>query len=217
MKTVNYKVGYTFIAKYLKMIMKCEKRKVYSGVFSVTFFAFRAPFFAFCISKHFAPGLAWKLKGLCGLFFRGFNKTQNLHEMRKVYSECFVFCGVFHKNNRKIPVKCEIRKEYSWPKVLYTQTNYRQTKQFVLGAQLIKFPQIWDEQRTPGASNSLCVRAKNQQISVSGEWYANCSWTAQCRFAVPSTHMRIWFANRLRAVCKPFGTLVYTRLFDYVL
>ncbi len=35
---------------------------------------------------------------------------------------------------------------------------------------------------------------------------------AQHRFAVPSTHVHIWFANHLRAVCKPFSALVYTRL-----
>ncbi len=34
---------------------------------------------------------------------------QNLHEMRKVYSECFVFCGVFCENTR------EMRKVYSRP------------------------------------------------------------------------------------------------------
>ncbi len=42
-----------------------------------------------------------------------------------------------------------------------------------------------------GASSSLCVRAKNQQILVHGEWYANRLQTAQRRFAVPSTHTRI--------------------------
>ncbi len=35
---------------------------------------------------------------------------QNSPEMRKVYSECFVFRGVFHKNTR------EMRKVYSQPK-----------------------------------------------------------------------------------------------------
>ncbi len=43
-------------------------------------------------------------------------------------------------------------------------------------------------------------------------WFANHSQTAQCRFAVPSIHMRIWFVNCLQAVCKPFGALIYTRL-----
>ncbi len=62
------------------------------------------------------------------------------------------------------------------------------------------------------ASSSLCVRAKNQQISVCGEWYANHLRMAQHRFAVPFTHTRIWFANCLRVVREPFGALVYTRL-----
>ncbi len=55
---------------------------------------------------------ARKLKGFCGLFFRCINKTRNLHEVRKVYSECFVFRGVFRKNFREIPAKCELRKKH---------------------------------------------------------------------------------------------------------
>ncbi len=78
---------------------KCEKRKVYSGIFQVTFFAFRTPFFTFCISQHFTPGstFAQKLKGFRGLFLRGINKAWNSPEMRKVHSEYFVFCSVFRK------------------------------------------------------------------------------------------------------------------------
>ncbi len=67
-------------------------------------------------------------------------------------------------------------------------------------------------ERTPGASSSLCVHTKNQQISVRGKQYANRLWMVLRRFAVPSIHTRIWFANRLRAVRKPFSVLVYTRL-----
>ncbi len=36
-----------------------EKRKVYNEVFRVTFFPFCTFFFAFCISQHFASGLAF--------------------------------------------------------------------------------------------------------------------------------------------------------------
>ncbi len=50
-------------------------------------------------------------KGFHDLFFRGINKTRNSSEMRKMYSECFAFCGVFYE----IPVKCEKWKVYSWP------------------------------------------------------------------------------------------------------
>ncbi len=39
----------------------------------------------------------------------------NSPEIRKVYSECFVFCGVFHENICKIHAKCETRKVYSQP------------------------------------------------------------------------------------------------------
>ncbi len=53
-KTCN--VGYTLIVKYVKMGAKCEKRKVYSGVFRATVFAVRAPFFALGISQHFMRG-----------------------------------------------------------------------------------------------------------------------------------------------------------------
>ncbi len=78
-----------------------QKKKVYSGVF-------RATFFACCISQHFEPGLAfaWKLKGFCGLFFCGINKTRNSHEMRKVYSKCFIFYCVFH-GKHSWNAKCE--------------------------------------------------------------------------------------------------------------
>ncbi len=65
---------------------------------------------------------------------------------------------------------------------------------------------------TPNASSSLYVRVKNRQILVHGEQYAKRPRMAQCRFAVPSTHTRIWFGNRSRVVCEPFGTLVYMRL-----
>ncbi len=51
-----------------------------------------------------------------------------------------------------------------------------------------------------GASNSLCVRTKKQQILIRGEWYANCSQMAKHRFAVPSTNTCIWFANHLQTI-----------------
>ncbi len=51
------------------MFAKCEKRKVYSGVFCVTFFAFCGPFFHFL---NFAPesAFAQKVKGFRSLIFR---------------------------------------------------------------------------------------------------------------------------------------------------
>ncbi len=99
--------------KYAKMIAKCEKQKVFSGVFRVTFFVFRASFF----TSHFTTRSAFtqKVNEFCGLFFRGINKTRNLYDIRKVYSEYFIFRGAFRKNIREIPVKCEIRKVYSRP------------------------------------------------------------------------------------------------------
>ncbi len=45
----------------------------------------------------------------------------------KVYSECFVFCGVFRKNIPEIPAKCEIRKVYSRPYILlHNATVFRE-------------------------------------------------------------------------------------------
>ncbi len=75
---------------------------MYSGLFHVTFFIFR-------ILQHFVPksAFAQKVKRLLGLFFCVINKTHNSHEIREVYSECFVFRGVFRKNIRKIPVNYE--------------------------------------------------------------------------------------------------------------
>ncbi len=86
----------------------------------------------------------------------------------------------------------------------------------IFGAWLINFLRTWGEQRTPGASGSLCVHAKNRQILVRNKQYANHSRMAQCRFAVPSIHTHIWFTNCSRAVRESFGVLVYTRLKDQV-
>ncbi len=60
-----------------------EKQKIYSGVFRVTFFVFHTLFFAFCISQHFVPELAFtrEVKGFRSLFFSCIIKTRNLHEM----------------------------------------------------------------------------------------------------------------------------------------
>ncbi len=74
-----------------------RKTKSVYRVFCVTFFPS-------CISQHFLPWLAFtqKVKGFHGIFFHGINKTQNSHEMWILYSECYVFRGVFHKNTRKM-------------------------------------------------------------------------------------------------------------------
>ncbi len=89
------------------------------------FFAFCAVSFTFCISQHFAPGSAFarKVKWFRDLFFCGINKARNLHEIWKVYSECFVFPGVFRKTIHEIPAKCEIRKVYSQPKNIEKTVN----------------------------------------------------------------------------------------------
>ncbi len=68
-------------------------------------------------------------------------------------------------------------------------------------AGLINFSWTWGEQRTPGASSSLCVRPKTRQILVRGKWYANRLQTTQHRFALQSTHTHIWFANHLVRSC----------------
>ncbi len=121
-RCASCKASYTLTAKYVKTIAKCEKWEVYCGVFRFTFFAVytgvgiraksqRILWFIFSWSA-----FVRKVKGFCGLFFRGINKTQNSYEIRKWYSECFVF----RKNIRKIPAKCEIRKVYSQHKGLCT-------------------------------------------------------------------------------------------------
>ncbi len=79
-----------------------KKRKVYSGLFCVTFLLF--PFCA-RVDIH-----AKTQKDFVVYFFHSINKTWNSHEMQKVFSECFVFCASFCKNIREIPAKCEIQK-----------------------------------------------------------------------------------------------------------
>ncbi len=89
------KASYTLIAKYAKMGVKCEKWKVYGGVFRATFLHF-APLFSL-----FVPGSAFvrKLRRFHGLFFHSIKEAWNSHEMRRVHSECFVFCGVFREKH----------------------------------------------------------------------------------------------------------------------
>ncbi len=72
---------------------------------------------------------------------------------------------------------------------------------------VINFSPTWGEQRIPGAWKGhracpvLFVFAQKTQILIHGEQYANYSWMAQRRFAVPSTHMHIWFANHSVRSC----------------
>ncbi len=58
-------------------------------------------------SSHFTSGsaLAQKLKGFRGLFFRSINKTQNSHEMWKMYCECCIFRGVLLVKCRMLSVQ----------------------------------------------------------------------------------------------------------------
>ncbi len=73
-----------------------EKQKVYSGIFRITSFAFRAPFFAFLIS-HQGRHSHEKSKDFVIYFLTALIK----HEIRMKYEKCFVFRDMFHK----IPTK----------------------------------------------------------------------------------------------------------------
>ncbi len=59
------------IFTYLRLVYTyrkiCENIRVYSEVFCITFFAFRASFFVFCILQRFVPRLAFaqKVNGFC--------------------------------------------------------------------------------------------------------------------------------------------------------
>ncbi len=97
---------YTY-RKIRENIRKMRKMKsVWRGISCHFFFAFYASFFAFRISQHFVPGSAFaqKVKGFRSLFFCDINKIRSSHEIRKAYSERFVF----RENTYKIPAKCEI-------------------------------------------------------------------------------------------------------------
>ncbi len=63
-----------------------------------------------------------------------------------------------------------------------------------------------------GAHNSPCVRIRNLQILVCGNWHANCMQTAQRMFAVLSTRTRIWCTNLLQTICGQFSSQVCTSL-----
>ncbi len=102
------KAGYTLIAKYAKMNAKCEKQKVHSRVFHVTFFAFHVPFFSFRILQHFVPGSAFvqKLKGFRGLFFAALVK----HEIRLKCKKCILSVSYFVVCFAKYPQNAEFEK-----------------------------------------------------------------------------------------------------------
>ncbi len=148
------------------MGVKYEKQKLYSGVCRVTFFVFRAPFYTFCILQHFAPGSAfvWKLKGFRGLFFCGINKTRNSPEMRKVYSECFIFCGVFCENIREIPAKCEIRKVYNQPNEL--QLNETWITRFLFLEYFDRSRIVFDNRPFSYKNLSLALQKRNAETQI---------------------------------------------------
>ncbi len=94
-------------------------------------------------------------------------------------------------------------------KVLYTGANYRGTKQFTIGARLIYFPRKDTRrmQRTPVASNSLCVRAKNKKPTNFSSLRMVCepftdSAAQVCSPVYTYSHLvRKWFANCLVRSC----------------
>ncbi len=76
-----------------KRSRNAKNKKCIAGYIASLFSRFVLPFFTFRTLQHFTPGSAFaqNIKGFCGLLFCGINKTRNSHEIRKVYSECFVF------------------------------------------------------------------------------------------------------------------------------
>ncbi len=73
--------------------------------------------------SYFVSGSAFtrKVKGFCSLFFRGINKTQNSHEIRKVYSECFVFVVCFAKTLATYTQNTKRVWPYNWSKLKPTE------------------------------------------------------------------------------------------------
>ncbi len=64
---------------------------------------------------------------------------------------------------------------------------------------LINFPQTWGEQRTPGAWKEHPAHSVLFVFTQKTNKYR--LRTVQRRFAVPSTHTRIWFANHSTRSC----------------
>ncbi len=91
---------------------KCKKQKVYSKVFCATFFAFHIPFFAFCISQHFAPGSAftWKVKGFHGLLFAALIKLETHMKCEKYIGSVSYFVVWFTKTFVKYPRNAKYEK-----------------------------------------------------------------------------------------------------------
>ncbi len=89
----NHKAGYTLIAKYVKIIRKCKKRKVYSEVFRVTFFVFRDPFslFTFHSILHQGRHSREKSKDFVVYFFAASIK----HKIHTKYEKCMLSVSYF--------------------------------------------------------------------------------------------------------------------------
>ncbi len=70
----------------LRLIAKCEKQKMYSVVFRVTFFTSCALFFTFHFLQHFAPGSAFarKVKDFAVYFLGALIKTKFAWNMKSV-------------------------------------------------------------------------------------------------------------------------------------
>ncbi len=93
-------------AMYLSQNMQKRSRKMKSVQRGILYHFFRVscPFLCFSHFATFHPriGIRAKSQKNSCFFFRGINKIRNLYEIRKVYNECYVFCGEFRKNQSYI-------------------------------------------------------------------------------------------------------------------
>ncbi len=90
-----------FVKHQRKHSTHCPSFVAFSSVH--LFFAAAREWCVAGFSQYFAPRSAFvrKVKGFRGLlFFLCINRMRNLHGIRKVYSKCFVFHGVFCENIR---------------------------------------------------------------------------------------------------------------------
>ncbi len=189
------------------------------GYFTPLFSRF-APLFSL-----FAPGSVFvrKLKGFHSLFFRGINKTWNLHEIRKMFSECFVSRGV----SWKTLAKCEMRKVYSRPNNYYMKAKAILIQKVIVLRLVIQLS--WNlvcNVRRDNITTSYSFEKITPVVSIFEAWSQN-SWDTRCNkllIRIPLSfpiHKSTTFHDQTkkyatRHAVQNWGTYINTMVVDLV-
>ncbi len=102
-KNFYFHTGYTLITKYVQIGAKCEKRKVYSGVFHATFFEFRS-------ISHQGRHLRENSKDFVVYYFVALMKHEICLKWEKCITSVLHFVVCFAKTSRIYPRNAKYEK-----------------------------------------------------------------------------------------------------------